>query len=47
MQKALNKIGLDEDEVREIPPVYFEGFRFNNAYAKKLLMVGGLVLHMS
>ena len=35
MQKALNKIGLDEDEVREIPPVYFEGFRFNNAYAKK------------
>ncbi len=35
MQKAINKIGLDEDEVKEIPPVYFEGFRFNNAYAKK------------
>lgn len=35
MQQALNKIGLDPDEVKEIPPVYFEGFRFNNAYAKK------------
>ena len=33
--KALGKIGLDEDEVKEIPPVMFEGFVFKNAYAKK------------
>lgn len=32
---ALNKIGLDEDEVNEIPPAMFEGFVFKNAYAKK------------
>ena len=35
MQKALDKIGLDSDEVREIPPVYFEGFRGENAYTKQ------------
>lgn len=34
-QKALNKIGLDEDEVSEIPPAMFEGFVYKNAYAKK------------
>ena len=34
-QKALNKIGLDEDEVSEIPPAMFEGFIYKNAYAKK------------
>lgn len=34
-QKALNKIGLDEDEVSEIPPATFEGFIYKNAYAKK------------
>lgn len=34
-QKALNKIGLDEDEVSEIPPATFEGFVYKNAYAKK------------
>jgi len=34
-QKALNKIGLDEDEVSEIPPASFEGFVYKNAYAKK------------
>ncbi len=33
--KALSKIGLDEDEVKEISPVMFEGFVFKNAYAKK------------
>lgn len=33
--KALSKIGLDEDEVSEIPPAMFEGFVFKNAYAKK------------
>ena len=37
MQKAIDKIGLDPDEVKEIPPVYFEGFRFDNAYAKKTI----------
>ena len=34
-KKALDKIGLDEDEVSEIPPASFEGFVFKNAYAKK------------
>ena len=34
-QKALSKIGLDEEEVSEIPPAMFEGFVFNNAYAKR------------
>ncbi len=34
-QKALNKIGLDEDEVSEISPATFEGFVYKNAYAKK------------
>ena len=34
-QKAINKIGLDEDEIREIPPAMFEGFVFSNAYAKR------------
>lgn len=33
--KALNKIGLDEDEVNEIAPAMFEGFVFKNAYAKQ------------
>ena len=33
--KALNKIGLDEDEVNEIPPALFEGYVFKNAFAKK------------
>jgi len=33
--KAINKIGLDEDEIKEIPPAMFEGFVFKNAYAKK------------
>lgn len=28
-QKALNKIGLDEDQVKEIEPVHFEGFQFD------------------
>ena len=34
-QKALSKIGLDEDEVSEIPPAMFEGFVYKNAYAKQ------------
>ena len=27
-QRALDKIGLDEDELKEIPPVNFQGFEF-------------------
>lgn len=27
-EKAMNKIGLDESELREIEPVHFEGYRF-------------------
>jgi len=35
-QKALNKIGLDESELKEIDPVYFEGYKFdNNSFAKR------------
>lgn len=32
-QRALNKIGLDESEVNEIPPVHFEGFVFDDKRA--------------
>ncbi len=34
-QKALSKIGLDEDELQEIPPIMFEGFTFKNAWSKR------------
>lgn len=36
-KNALNKFGLDEDQVQEIPPVHFEGYVFNRekAYVKK------------
>ena len=34
-KKALAKIGLDEDELQETPPVSFEGFTFRDAWAKK------------
>lgn len=34
-QRALNKIGVDEDMVQEIPPVTFEGFTPIKAYTKK------------
>lgn len=35
-QKAFNKIGLDEDQVKEIEPVHFEGYFFNkNCFAKQ------------
>ena len=34
-QKAINKIGLDEDELSEMPPVCFEGFFFKDAWTKK------------
>ena len=34
-EKALNKIGLDEDELKEIPPAELEGYVFNKAWAKQ------------
>ena len=34
-EKAFAKIGLDEDQVKEIPPVCLQGFRFDRAWAKK------------
>lgn len=34
-KKAIDKIGLDEDELAEMPPVCFEGFTFKDAWAKK------------
>ncbi|MDR1341270.1 MAG: hypothetical protein LBK58_14635 [Prevotellaceae bacterium] len=33
-EKAINKIGLDESEIREIAPVNLEGYRFEKAYSK-------------
>lgn len=35
-QKALNKIGLDEDQVKEIEPVHFEGFVYDKQSLAKL-----------
>jgi len=34
-EKALEKIGLDEEQVSEIPPVCIQGFSVSNAFAKK------------
>ena len=35
-KKALNKIGLDEDQVKEIEPVHFEGYMYDkDALAKR------------
>jgi hypothetical protein len=34
-KRALEKIGLDEDQVNEIPPAYFEGYVLKDAWAKK------------
>ena len=34
-QRALSKIGLDEDELQEIAPIMFEGFTFKNAWSKR------------
>lgn len=33
-QKAIAKIGLDEEELKEIDPVCIQGYSFNNAYQK-------------
>ena len=33
--RAIKKIGLDEDELAEMPPVCFEGFIFDKVWAKK------------
>jgi hypothetical protein len=34
-EKALSKIGIDEDELKEISPASLEGFVFYNAWAKQ------------
>ena len=34
-QKALDKIGMDEDELKEIEPVHFEGYQFEDAFSKQ------------
>lgn len=34
-QKALSKIGLDESEVNEIPPVNFEDYLYEDAYVRQ------------
>ncbi|MDL2314927.1 hypothetical protein LJC16_01570 [Bacteroidales bacterium OttesenSCG-928-C19] len=33
-KKAIDKIGLDEDEIKEIEPVNLEGYRYEKAYQK-------------
>jgi hypothetical protein len=33
-QKALGKIGLDEDQLKEIPPVYLHGYNLDDAYMR-------------
>lgn len=33
--RALAKINLDEDELKEVPPAHFEGYLFQDCYAKK------------
>lgn len=33
--KALSRIGLDEDELKEIEPICFHGYDFSRAYARK------------
>lgn len=33
-QRALNKIGLDESELQEIPPVHFEGYTEKGSYER-------------
>ena len=32
---AIDKIGLDEDQIKEIPPARLEGYRFENSWAKR------------
>jgi hypothetical protein len=34
-QRALEKIGIDEDELKEIEPVFFEGYARDNAFIGK------------
>jgi hypothetical protein len=34
-QKSLNKIGLDEDELREIEPVFFQGYSREHTFVGK------------
>ncbi|MFD1485504.1 hypothetical protein ACFQ5J_09705 [Lacticaseibacillus baoqingensis] len=34
--KAISRIGLDEDEIKEISPIRLEGPVFKNAYSKKM-----------
>lgn len=34
-KRALNKLGLDEDEVKEIAPIVFDGYVYKNAQIKR------------
>lgn len=40
-KRALDKIGLDEDQVKEIPPVFFHGYEFDDNKTVVLRRVGG------
>lgn len=33
--RALSKVGLDEDQISEIPPAHFEGYTFEDSLAKR------------
>lgn len=39
-KRAIDKIGLDEDELKEIPPVYFHGWEYDAKPAPTYSMVG-------
>ena len=36
MQVALEKVGIDEDQLKEIPPVFFHGYRSDKESAEKI-----------
>ena len=40
-QKAISKIGLDEDELKEIPPVFLHGYNFSDTKAYNRLGTDG------
>lgn len=35
-ERALNKLGIDEDEIKEVDPIKFEGYSYTNASYIKL-----------
>jgi len=42
MQVAMEKIGIDEDQLKEIPPIFFHGYRSDKESAEKIGQDGKL-----